>query len=33
MKMSPGKTGKILFDVGALDRFIKGHTVRRGIVE
>ena len=33
MKMSPGKTGKILFDVGALDRFVKGHAVRRGIVE
>ena len=30
MKMSPGKTGKILFDVGALDRFVKGHAVRNG---
>ena len=30
MKMSSGKTGKILFDVDSLDRFVKGHMVKKG---
>ena len=32
IKMSPGKTGKILYDVNALDRFIRSHAIRKGVV-